>query len=145
MKLNRGQTLLEVVIAIALLVLVLTVMVSATVASMANNRLAKERAIATRLAQSAQDWLRGQRDQLGWTTFSAPFNNGDYCMASLTWTLPSSSCTTPVVSSNASYTRNITISNFGANSLDYRILVEWYSGKAIKESVYVDGKLTKWD
>ena len=66
MKLIRGQTIVEVVVAAGVMAVALTVLTSAVVSALANNREAKERAIATRLAQEVVEAFRFYRDNEGW-------------------------------------------------------------------------------
>jgi Tfp pilus assembly protein PilV len=69
MRLNRGQTIVEVVVAAGVMAVALTVLTSAVVSALANNREAKERAIATRLAQEVVEAFRFHRDNAGWGGF----------------------------------------------------------------------------
>lgn len=67
-KLNKqaGQSLIEVLLAAAVVGIALTALVSVTTAAVARNREAKERAIATRLAQETVEAYRIVRDTQGW-------------------------------------------------------------------------------
>jgi type II secretory pathway pseudopilin PulG len=161
---QTGQTLLEVVIATSLLIMALTVMVSAVATANANNRRSKERAIATRLVQSAQDWLRGQRDVLGWNTFSYTLSADEaYCLGDLSTidlSLPNPLITAtsvfngpcaanadlvpPAQSSKTSYYRRLYITTDGSTTRNYKIEIYWYSGRTQVESVFVEGRLTEW-
>jgi type II secretory pathway pseudopilin PulG len=145
MKKQQGQSLLEVVIATALLILALTVMVAAVSTANANNRRAKERAIATRLAQSGQDWLRGLRDEQGWNNFG-PLANGIYCLNNLTVASPiTGSCGVDTFeSSKTAYKREMLVSNTSPDEFTYKISVYWYSGRTNEEEVFIEGKLTEW-
>lgn len=87
MKLIRGQTIVEVVVAAGVMAVALTVLTSAVVSALANNREAKERAIATRLAQEVVEAFRFYRDNEGWggfwdlmTEFNTDFDPYTICL-----------------------------------------------------------------
>ena len=71
-----GQSLIEAVAAVAVIMIVLTGLISALVYSMANTRFARSKAESNRYAEEAIEWLRVQRDSAdSWIyfyDFSAP-------------------------------------------------------------------------
>lgn len=67
---NRGQTLIEVVAAAAVVMVASVTLLAAVTGALANNRLAKERVIATRLAQEGVELMRQARlDAANWNEF----------------------------------------------------------------------------
>ncbi len=66
---NSGQSLVEVLIALAMTVLLLTALVIATTQSIKNSRFARTQAQATHLAQIEVEKLRNIRDEQGWKAF----------------------------------------------------------------------------
>lgn len=68
---QKGQTLIEVVIAVGLIVMVLTTLVAGLTLGIRNNRVAKDQAVAKDYTRAAQEWLRSMRDQGGWETFAS--------------------------------------------------------------------------
>jgi type II secretory pathway pseudopilin PulG len=68
-KNNNGQSLVEVVVSLALAILVLGGLINAVVASLRNSSYAKNQAQATKLAQQRMEWMRINRDTYGWSTF----------------------------------------------------------------------------
>jgi len=145
------------VVAVAILVMALTVMVAAVTKAVANNRLSKERAMATRLAQEGIDWIRNLRLSAGsWTEFAAKFPiNVIYCdpngsinnVTDLT-TLSSyivinkTSCTTLFEKSNSDYSRTVEIVP-GSNDVTVTTDVFWYGGRTVRESVQAKTVLKK--
>lgn len=59
---NKGQSLFEVVVAIAISALVLGGIVSLATNSIRNSAYSKNQSLASGYAQQATEWLRGQRD-----------------------------------------------------------------------------------
>lgn len=123
---NNGQTLLEVVVATAILALVLTVMVAMVTLSMATNRLAKEQAVATRLGQGVIETIRQQRDELGWRRFTDQFvtNITYFVKTDELWntTSPGDDFT----ESKTVYTKEIAVTEV-ADQATFVITIKWYS------------------
>jgi len=88
-SLKSGQTLIEVIIAVGLIVLVLTTLASGLALGIRNNRVAKDRGIAKDYTRESQEWLRSMRDLGGWETFAgilrahAQGNTVGYCLTTL--------------------------------------------------------------
>jgi type II secretory pathway pseudopilin PulG len=61
-KLNRGQSLFELVVAIGISALVIVVLVSLVSNALQNAAFAKNETLAGHYAQDTVEWLRGQRD-----------------------------------------------------------------------------------
>ena len=66
---NSGQTLIEALVAIAIGVVVLTALTSASLVAMSASGHAKNKVLASRYTQEAQEWIRFRRDQEGWDDF----------------------------------------------------------------------------
>ncbi|MCD8507251.1 hypothetical protein LRY65_00135 [Candidatus Woesebacteria bacterium] len=84
---QRGQSLIEVTFATAVVSLVLVAILSSVIQSVGNSRVAIEQTQATSLAQESMEWIRNQRDVIGWGVFSSALEarGGDvtYCVPSL--------------------------------------------------------------
>jgi len=62
MNLQKGQSMFELVVAIAICALIIVAIVSLTTNSIRNSSYSKNKALAATYAQQATEWLRGQRD-----------------------------------------------------------------------------------
>lgn len=83
-----GQSLLEAVVGTALVTIVLTALVSALNYSLSNTQNSRTRALATKYAQEAVEWLREERDQNWFTFYSQRATDGSrtYCIQNIgTW------------------------------------------------------------
>lgn len=77
-KNETGQSLLEVIAAVAVIMVAAVVLTSAMTNAMANVRLAKERVIAARLAQEGVEWIRVERAGAGnWENFISGLSDAD--------------------------------------------------------------------
>lgn len=83
---QAGQTLIEIIIAVGLVVLVLTSVSAGVAISVRNNRHAKSMEEAKQYTREGAEWFRRMRDQLGWDSFAQAVR-GDG--ASITYCLPS--------------------------------------------------------
>lgn len=86
---EKGQSIFELVIALAVTMLIVTGIVQVVTISIRNANFAKTQAEATRYAQQAAEWLRAERNK-NWELFysraTTPLPTGDWCLKNLDWT-----------------------------------------------------------
>ena len=142
-----GQTLLEAVVAISLVTLILSAIVSAINFSLSNTQYARNKALATKYAQEVVEWLRQQRESLGWSDFynQATDTQRVYCLNSLASWPVSGSCAGGSVISGTSMTRQATLDGNAGNRdrVSINILITWPQGSRTA-SVELDTYLTQW-
>lgn len=84
---QRGQSLIEVTFATAVVSLVLVAILSSVIQSVQNSRVALEQTRTTNFAQEAIEWIRSERDVIGWGVLHSAVNSraGDvtYCVPTL--------------------------------------------------------------
>jgi type II secretory pathway pseudopilin PulG len=85
MKSQSGQTLLEILISLAIVTIVLVAIVSRATESIRNTNFSRNKVLAARFAQEGVEWAREQRDRMGWTDFEnliSTVEGGDvtYCV-----------------------------------------------------------------
>ena len=139
---NRGQTLIEIIIAVGLIVLVLTTLASGLALGIRNNRVAKDQAIAKDYTREAQEWLRSMRDLAGWETFAgilrahASGNSLSYCLTTLPADLTTFNSTNRSTCSTGQtvdgrFTRQVNITLVGGanpTQADAVVVVTWVDG-----------------
>jgi Tfp pilus assembly protein PilV len=75
MKNNSGQTLIEVLLAVAVLIIFLVSMVSVVTHSIANSEFAKNKSLASKYVEEGLEKARAARDQsVDWQTFRTTYN-----------------------------------------------------------------------
>ncbi len=84
LKLNSGQSLFEVVLALGVVTIILVALVTLAALSIRNTTFSKNRNSATRYSQETVEWLRGQRDD-DWTTFAVRAQTPTWCLPTLDW------------------------------------------------------------
>lgn len=85
---NQGFTLIEVLVATSIVIMVLVGISSGVSFAVKNTRFSQEKALSVRYAQEALEWVRSQRDQIGWQGFFSVLdeegpNQFYYCLPSL--------------------------------------------------------------
>lgn len=116
---SKGQTLLEVILAIGVAALVLIGLTRAVTVALRNAQFAKKQALATQYAQEGMEKVRAYRDQTDWTIFT-------------------SNCD-PGIGSPAGFSRSVNCSVSGGDRVEVTVTVSWDSHKAEIVSF-----LTKW-
>lgn len=85
LKVQNGQSLFEVVVAVAISALIMVSLVSLVSDSIRNAGFSRNKGIAGTYAQAATEWLRGQRDN-DVDAFSINVQTPIWCLIDLSWT-----------------------------------------------------------
>ncbi len=122
----KGQSLFEVVFAIAIAALILVGVVSVTTSSVRNSSFSRDNSLATRHVQQTSEWLREQRDASNaWSEFSS---NADatYCLSTLGSGFPSpGGCSGSQVIPSTPFTREVTLTLIPPDTVEALIVVDW--------------------
>jgi len=135
MKKNKGQSLVEMVVAIGIVLVVIVALVVVTTISVRNASFSRNQVLATKYAQEAIEKVRAYRDQNTWSDFIS--NCEDF---SLDLNLPnlftlSRDCYQPGTSNNCSSANDTTC--------EVKITVSWTDAKGTHKSELTT-HLTKW-
>jgi hypothetical protein len=146
----KGQSLFEVVFALAVAALVLTGIVSVAATSVRNSSFARNNALATRYVQETSEWLRGQRDNNIWANFSGNASGGGttYCLQSLGIAFPASGvCSIGDYITDTIFTREAILTlRSSANpddTVEALITVEWTDAQGL-HTVRSTIQYTRW-
>lgn len=85
-RLSLGQSLFEVVVALAVITIILVSLVTLATLSIRNATFSQNKTAATRIAQQSVEWLRGERDN-DWQAFVTHAATPVWCMPTLSWTI----------------------------------------------------------
>jgi len=116
---QSGQSLFEVVVALAISALIIVTLVSLVSNSIQNATFSKNKALATSYAQEATEWLRGQRDT-DVNTFEANALTPTWCLQDLSWR-NTGSCDTGEEIASTPFTREV---NFTVDTVSGKTVVE---------------------
>jgi len=146
MKIGKeGQSLFEVVLALGLATLIIVAIVSLATSSIRNTSFSRDKTIATRHAQEATEWLRGQRDE-DWDIFSTnvvfcPTPPHVQCFDELIWGDCGSCGSTELIDSK--FTREFSFPSVAADSISAEVKVSWSDSQGLHE-VRSSTILTDW-
>lgn len=133
-KLNKAFTLVETLVAIAIFSVSILGLMSVLASSISSTNYAKQKAIATYLAQEGIECVRNMRDNYilnnNWTGFV---------------TLDVSTISCPSIDIGSGFTREISEDNAGLGSNEVKIIskVSWTQGSGIK-NVILSENLFNW-
>lgn len=138
-----GQSLFEVVFALAITALILTGVVSLSAMTIRNSDYSKNNALATKYAQEAVEWLRGQRDT-DWTTFYT--HSGTTPVVTCLGTSPITSWGGSCTISGTVFSRSVTLTTDSANLdiIEAMITVSWTDGNG-EHRVTSTTRFTHWN
>jgi prepilin-type N-terminal cleavage/methylation domain-containing protein len=138
---QAGQSLIEVLIAVAIVGVILTTIAGGMTYSIKNTAESRYRSLATTLAQDAVEVFRRERSLLGWESFYEIFTGAPsetYCFN----TLPATStqfanvtpgdCTVGFAQVGTEFTREVIVDPAGGQ-LRVEAVVSWYDGSDQRE------------
>jgi len=85
MKNQKGQSLFEVVLSLAVITVVIVALIILAYSSIRNANYSKNQTLATKHSQEVTEWLRGERDS-DFDLLQTRALTGQYCFPSLSWT-----------------------------------------------------------
>ncbi len=139
-KVESGQALLELVVILMVLGLIITAVIGVVTNSVRNARFAKDQAQASRYAQEALEWIRGQRDT-AWVNLQSRTDR-TYCMQALSWAI-SSACNSGQTIAGTNFVRNVSLATVDSSTVSIDVNVSWIDSMGshqARQSTY----LTKW-
>lgn len=98
---EKGQSLMELVVVIAVIIIVVSALVFATIASLRNASFSQNQAQATKLAQQGLEKVRSLRDRD--TSGSGIWSSSTSCGSSVPLTCPATQSSCPTGSTNNCY------------------------------------------
>lgn len=133
MKNEKGQSLFEVVLALAVAALIIIAIVALATISIRNASFSRNQSLATRHAQEAIEWLRGQRDE-GWDTFAIRALTSPWCLKSLSWPGAVGGCGSSDFIPDTIFKREISFIILDASSIDTEVKVSWQDTQGLHET-----------
>lgn len=142
-KFEKGQSLFEVVLSLAVITLIIVTLVILASNSIRNANFSRNKTLATRHAQEALEWLRGERDE-DFDAFHTRALTPQYCLPSLSWDDASvGSCSSTDFISNTILKREVSFTIVSADNIQAQIVVSWQDAQGDHE-VRTTTNLTDW-
>lgn len=137
-----GQSLFEIIMALAIATLIIVAIVALAATSIRNTTFSKNKTLATRYSQEAVEWLRGERDADWETFFDIRAANPLYCLKSLTWSdasigacLDGQEIANTAFKREVSFTRTtVTVGGLPKDVVGAEIKVYWIDPQGIHET-----------
>lgn len=142
---QKGQSLFELVVAIAISALIVVVIVSLTTNSIHNSLFSKDSDLATTYAQQLSEWLRGRRDN-DIDTLETNAQIPTWCFMDLTWTKQGSCFSDNYVTGTGLFIRQGTFSiddSSGKTIIHVDIDVSWTDSQG-RHDVRNSTELSDW-
>lgn len=140
---EKGQSLFEVLLALAVAALIIIAIVALATTSIRNARFSRNQSLTTRYAQEAIEWLRGQRDE-DWDTFAPRALTPLWCLKSLSWTdTVVGGCGSSDFISDTIFKREISFTILDASKIDTEVKVYWEDAQGLHETKTVT-TFTDW-
>lgn len=139
-----GQSMFELLVAVFIIALTLTAIVSLVTTSISNTTFSKDKTLAAKYTQEAVEWFREQRDS-NWGTFKARSSpsGSNYCLNTLAWNMGSCSGTDFIADTNLVRQATLITSAADPNSIEVRVVTSWSDQSGQHES-RVTTFLTNW-
>ena len=147
---DKGQTLIEVVLAVAIAVIVIYALVSLATISMLYAQSSLRRSEAVKLANAGMEAFRLERDMGGFDSGClVPSGLGNTYIISDSPTtcafleMTSNPYESITPRTNVIYKRSMTVEDVGADKKNVRVTVKWTEGTS-ERKVSMSGVLTNW-
>lgn len=150
MKINKGSSLIEVLLALSVMLLVILALLRVVISSVKSNDSSKQKAVAATYSQEGIEYLRAMRDA-GWSSFllKSPSTGSVYRLGALPATpslgdlvaLPCDETTSANIDSL--YTRCVTLKEVELNKIQANVIVYWKDSIGVHNSEVIS-YLTKW-
>jgi Tfp pilus assembly protein PilV len=133
-KFIRGQSLFEVVMALAIVTIIAVGIVSLSANSIRNANYSRDKTLATRYSEETIEWLREERDT-DFTIFISRI--GTWCLPSLDWSSSSvGTCSSGEEITNTVFKREVTLLSSlisGKTVIEATVKVYWEDSRAVHE------------
>jgi len=156
MKNISGQSLFEIVVAIAIIALITVAIVGLATISVRNSSFSEEKTSANFYTQEVVEWLRQYRDEQGWVVFSqkvlpgVPLEGQVWCFPTVSdsdWdsnTTPDN-CDSEAYIDGTKYLREVTlIDGDEVDTIDVDVSVYWEDSRGI-HNASISTIFSKWE
>jgi len=148
-SLLSGQSLFEVILAIAVSAIILTGIVSLSSTSVNTSTVSKNKSQANRYTSQAMEFIRKEKAFTGWNAFRTTIGTDPWCLKKLEFSSDtahacgSSEYLQDPVGINTIFIRQLTILSATINEINFEIRVGWIDDKGTHETRTVS-TLTDW-
>ena len=137
---GKGQSLFEVILALAISAIILTGIVSLSSTSINTSTVSNNKSQANRYAGEAMEYVRKEKAFLGWNSFITTIGTGSWCLKTLDFTVaPHAPCGASDYlqdppGKNTVFKRELTLETITSDYVTFRIVVSWVDEKGTHET-----------
>lgn len=131
----QGSSMFEVVLALGVMTIIIVGVIILTLFSVRNASFARDKNLASKYAQEATEWLRGQRDQ-NVSNFLLLAQSPEYCLDQLSFNNVGSCSQTEFIQ-NTKFIRNLIFEknlSMGKSIVNAKIIVSWEDSQGYHEA-----------
>lgn len=132
---SEGSSMFEVVLALGVMTIIVVGVIILTLFSVRNASFARDKNLASKYAQEAIEWLRGQRDQ-NISNFLIIAQSPEYCLDQLSFNNVGSCDQTEFIQ-GTKFVRSLTFEkslSMGKNIVNAKIIVSWEDSQGYHEA-----------
>lgn len=149
-NLQRGSTIVELLVATMVMALVVTAIASGMTYSIKNQAEARYREVATTLAQEAVDIFRKERGLLGFGSFQSSLSNGqNYCVPVDAFSLgdmpAQANCPMNIDASGQDFAREVYVTFPDPDVVRVEVTVSWFKSSSEDRTVELVQEFTRWN
>lgn len=133
--LRAGQSMFELLVAVFVIAIVLTALVSLVSTTVGNTTFSRERTQAANYTQEAVEWLRSERDK-DWGVFRTRAGS-TYPLGDLNWASSGSTV------ADTGFERQVELVELNPNTIEARVVTSWADSTGAHES-RVTTYFTNW-
>jgi type II secretory pathway pseudopilin PulG len=138
LKNQSGQSLIEILTALTIVLLVIVALIKATSVSIKSGDYSKSQALATSYAQEAIEWVRAERDE-DWDNVAGHTPIESFCLNDLSWSGGWCGYTL-----GDRFKRELSLSDAGGgNTIEVRVVVGWQDASGDHQS-QLNTYLSNW-
>jgi type II secretory pathway pseudopilin PulG len=128
---TSGQSLFEVVVAIAIIMVIMVSIVVLATSSIRNTSYSNNKTLAAKYSQEAMEWLRGVRDN-NWETLAENALVGTWCLKNLAWD-KNIACASDDFITGTRLIRELYFTVISATDIEAKIKISWQDAQGLHE------------
>lgn len=140
---KKGTSIIEIVIAASLISMAVIAALSLANQSQKQNSYAKNLSEATKYATQGADWIRNEKNTLGWSTINT-LSDGTYCLNDFPLdmtAIQSGSCDSASHVDSTIFTREIEMVK-SVDTINITVIVSWI--EQVKRQATIELELSSW-
>ena len=135
MKIQKGQSMFEVVLALFIITMIIVAVVILSTNSISNSLFSRNKTLANRYSQEAIEWLRSEREAN--IALFKTRATGVYCLQQpIDWLNTGSCGSTEVISANSIFTRQVNFTVITSPTIiKAEVVTSWSDSRGVHQAI----------